>query len=112
MSASRTCVACGESGHTVTTCSTRAAAIIRDLRVKLKLKREGQKRKPKTSGSKRRGEDKKQARERYTPQSHLARRKLARRVPKNERKGKGLLSMVGGDDLVALQKLKDAGYYV
>ena len=105
--APRRCTACNKTGHSVTTCTSRAAAVIRDLREKLKLQRVGQKRKPGRATTKRPAA---QARAKYTPKPGPDKRKLVRRTALKERSGKGLMGMLGGDDRVALEHLHVAGY--
>ena len=107
----RQCVACGKTGHTVTTCTSKAAHIIRDLKEKLKAKRVGQLRKPQARKTpKRNGQHQKRARAQYTKKAQAERRKAARRLNAKSRAGKGIIGMVGGDNIVALKKLQEAGY--
>ena len=89
------------------TCTSRATAVIRDLREKLKLHRVGQKRKPGRATTKRPAA---QASAKYTPKPGPDKRKLVRRTHLKERSGKGLVGMLGGDDRVALEHLHVAGY--
>ena len=105
--APRRCTACNKTGHSLTTCTSRAAAVIRDLREKLKLQRIGQKRKPGRATTKRPAA---QSRVKYTPKPTAAQRKLVRRTGKKDRKDKGPMGMLGGDDRVALEHLHAAGY--
>ena len=109
--AGRRCIACGKPGHTVTTCTSKAAAVIRDLKEKLKARRVGQRRKPSARKTpKSFGKHQKAWRSAYTKKPQAARRKAARRLSAKSRAGTGLIGAVGGDSIVALQKLQDAGY--
>ena len=110
MSVPRYCVACNEEGHTVTTCTTRAAAIIRDLRLKLRLKREGQRRKPHRVSPKKYGTAKQRANKQYTPHPLPERRKLVRRVPAASLRGHGIVSGIGADDFTSLATLQAKKY--
>ena len=104
-------MACGKAGHTVTTCTTKAAHIIRDLKDKLKAKRVGQLRKPEARKTpKRNGLHQKRNRAQYTKKAQPDRRKAARRLSAKSRAGKGLIGIVGGDNIVALKRLQEAGY--
>ena len=106
----RRCVACKKTGHTVTTCTSSAAGLIRDLREKLKYQRIGQKRKPGRVLPKSRGQAKSEAAAKYTPVRKPEKKKLARRVLLSDRLGKGLIGFFDGDDHAALEKLQAAGY--
>jgi hypothetical protein len=112
MSASgRGCVACGKSGHTVTTCTSRAAALIRDLKAKLKLKRVGQRRKPKKRVTPQNtGKAFEKARRSYTPNPVCMKVKLVRRVKKSELAGRGLISLFKDDGAKGLEDLEKHGY--
>ena len=102
MMALRRCTALNKTGNSLSTCTSRAAAVIRDLREKLKLQRVGQKRKPGRATTKRPAA---QSRAKYTPKPEAAQKKLVRRAYLKDRKGKGLMGMLGGDDRVALEHL-------
>ena len=54
-----------EARHTITTCTSKAATIIRDLKNKLKQRRVGQRRKPCRVSQQSRGDAKKKARQKY-----------------------------------------------
>ena len=109
-SKSRKCGACGKVGHNILTCPTKAATIIRNLRSKLAMKKLMKQRKPKRMSPQKTGKHRAQARNRYTMKSGPSRRKVARRLTKAQRKGKGLLGRVGGDSKIALGNMEEAGY--
>ena len=106
------CVACGKTGHTLTTCTSSAAGLIRDLHEKLKYQRIGQKRKPGRVIPKSRGQAKRKAAAKYTPAPQPEKRKLARRILLSDRMGEGLIGCFGGEDQAAhaLEQLQADGY--
>ena len=105
----RTCVACGKIGHTVTTCTSTAAALIRKLKEQIP-KRPMRKVKPGRYTPKKRGAAKRQASKSYTRKPQPTRRKTVRRMTKGDYKGKGLISGLAPDPLVAVSRLQKAGY--
>lgn len=73
----RNCTACGKSGHTVRTCSSKAAQTIRKLKSLLPMKVMKQRRQNKPRQGPRTGKYKKQARAKYTKHPLPERRKAA-----------------------------------
>ena len=106
----RRCVACDRAGHNASTCTSKAAQLIRSLREKVGLKRVGQKRKPGRAGVKKTGVPKQEARDNYTKRPCQPRLKIVRRLGLRARKGKGLIGVLGADDFISLQNLQGAGY--
>ena len=75
------CTACGKAGHTVMTCQSKAAAVIRKLKAKCKTR--APRRKPGRATSKRVGKDREQGKKRYTMKPG-GRLKLIRKVSVKE----------------------------
>lgn len=105
----RQCTACGKLGHTVTTCSSRAAHVIRELKSKIR-RLPMRKVKGSTLLPRKFGNAKKVASQQYTKHPRAERRKLVRRQRLAARRGKGLLSGFSADPRQSLQKLQEAKY--
>jgi hypothetical protein len=68
------------------------------------------KRKPSKLGRRKCGSYKEAARSKYTVKPKPERRKVARRIGVKERKGTGVIGLLGGESKVALRKLQEAGF--
>ena len=105
----RRCSACGKLGHTVTKCTSKAAAVIRALKAKI-YRQPMKKFKAARTTPQRHGCSKARARKMYTKREQPPRVKLARRHHLADYKGTGLYSGLAPDPLVSLGRLQDAGY--
>lgn len=107
--ASHKCAACGGKGHTVATCSSKAAFIIRQLRSQLRTKAV-HRRKPTRQRWRKNKQYAEQARGKYTKQPAAPRLKLVRRQTLKNRRGKGFISGLRPDSQAALSRLQEACY--
>ena len=105
----RQCAACGRYGHRVTTCSSRAAQVIRELKSKT-YRQPMRKIKGGTLAPRKFGDLRKNASKDYRKHGWDPRVKAVRRLKLAERRGKGLFSGLSPDPKQSLEKLQEAKY--